>query len=215
MDFAASHLQADLGANSAFVVGLSQQACTGMLGSLRGARGLLATDPALDNILCITADRFPEGAKYEQSYALISDGAACCMVSRSRGAWKLLGCHAITNGALAYAGDDEAVGSFFTWMHRAITETMQRCELAIGDIAWIVPQNMNVKAWQILARLLGISYERVAFPALADVGHVISGDNVINLMRLEGSGRVKRGDKVLLPMAGYGLNWQCAVLERT
>ena len=41
MDFPASHLQADFGLDGALVIGLSQQACTGMLGSLRLARALL------------------------------------------------------------------------------------------------------------------------------------------------------------------------------
>ncbi|NIV75276.1 MAG: hypothetical protein GWN37_10685, partial [Gammaproteobacteria bacterium] len=46
---------------------------------------------------------------------------------------------------------------------------------------------MNVKAWQILARLLAFDAGRVFFESLPDVGHVISGDNVINLKRLEES----------------------------
>ena len=67
MDFPASRLQADLGLEDAFVVGLAQQACTSMLGSLRMAHGLLATDPAVSRVLCVSADRFPPGARYEQA----------------------------------------------------------------------------------------------------------------------------------------------------
>lgn len=213
MVFPASRLQADFGLDNAFVVGLSQQACTGMLGSIRLARSLILSEE-LERVLCVTADRFPPGARYEQAYNLISDGAAACIVSRKREGYRIRGCHAITNGALSRAGDNETVGMFFNYMHRLVMETLATAKLTAAEITWVVPQNTNAKAWQILARLLGIPFERVALLSHAEVGHVISADNVINLLKLEASGRIKPGDILLLPMAGFGLNWQCLLLER-
>jgi 3-oxoacyl-[acyl-carrier-protein] synthase-3 len=72
---------------------------------------------------------------------------------------------------------------------------------------------MNPNAWRILAQLLEIDFERVYFPTLPEVGHVISADNIINLDHLVRSGRLQPGQKVLLCMAGYGLNWQAVILE--
>jgi len=214
MDFPASHLQADFGLGDAMVIGLNQQACTGMLGSLRLARMLLHAEPEVAKVLCVTADRFPQGASYEQAYNLISDGAAACTVSTAAQGFRLLACHSITNGALARASDDETVGSYFTYTHRLIQETLQKAGLGIDDIRWIVPQNVNVKAWQILSRLLHVELERVYFASIAEVGHVISGDSIINLKRLEADGDLRQGDRILLCMAGYGLNWQATILER-
>ena len=214
MDFPASRLQAELGLGDAIVIGLNQQACTGMLGSARIARALLSSERGFESILCVTADRFPEGAIYEQSYNLISDGGAAWIASREPRGFRLLACHQITNGALSLVSDDESVGMYFNYTHRAIRETLHRAELDISDLAWIVPQNMNVKAWQILARLLKFTAERIYFDPLPEVAHVISGDNVINLKRLDESGRLERGDHILLVMAGYGLNWQCVLVEK-
>lgn len=214
MDFPASHLQADFELEHAFVVGVSQQACTGMLGAIRLARALIQAESDVARVLCVTSDRFPPGARYEQSYNLISDGAAACIASGERRGYRIAACHAITNGALARASDDETVGAFFAYTHRLIRETLERASATMADVAWIVPQNMNVKAWQILARQLVFDFERVAFPGLPDCAHVISGDNVINLLALESSGKIRRGDLLLLPMAGYGLNWQCLLLEK-
>ncbi len=214
MDFPASHLQADFGLDDAMVIGLNQQACTGMLGSLRLARMLLHSEPEVGKVLCVTADRFPAGASYEQAYNLISDGAAACTVSTAPQGFRLLACHSITNGALARASDDETVGSYFTYTHRLIQETLKKAELGIADIRWIVPQNVNVKAWQILSRLLGVELGRVYFASIAEVGHVISGDSIINLKRLEEDEDLRPGDRILLCMAGYGLNWQSTILER-
>lgn len=212
MDFPASRLQVDLGASGAIVVGLNQQACTGMLGSLRLARSLIVSE-GFEKVLCVTADRFPPGALYEQAYNLISDGAGACLVTRRPARYRLVAVHHVTNGAMVQASDDETVGSFFSYMHRAVTATAEKAGLTVADIDWVVPQNTNAKAWQILARLLHVDAERVFAPTLADVGHVISADNVVNLAALGSTNAVTPGEKILLTMAGYGMNWQCALLE--
>jgi 3-oxoacyl-[acyl-carrier-protein] synthase III len=215
MDYPGSRLQAALGSDRAVVIGLNQQACTSMLGSIRIANALLAIEPGWERILCVTADRFPEGAHYEQAYNLISDGAAACTVSRAAGRFRLMAAHHITNGALAQATDDETVGSYFSFTHRLIAETLARAQLAATDLDWVVPQNTNENAWRVLGPLLGIDAGRVWSPSLADVGHVISGDNVVNLVSLLEAGLLRPGHRLLLPMAGFGLNWQALVLEAT
>ena len=214
MDFPASHLQADFNLHKAIVIGLNQQACTGMLGSLQIAKMLLASEPDISRVLCVTADRFPEGALYEQSYNLISDGAAACVVSTTAEGFRMIAHHSVTNGAMARASDDETVGSFFSYTHRAIQDSLAKAGLDIKQLDWIVAQNTNRKAWQILSRLLKFDFERVYFPTIREVGHVISGDNIINLKRMVEEKKVKSGERVLLFMAGYGLNWQCVVLEK-
>ncbi|MDQ3642149.1 MAG: hypothetical protein M3450_11985 [Actinomycetota bacterium] len=215
MDYPASRLQADLGLDGAFVVGLGQQACTSMLGSLRIAQGLLATDESLSRVLCVSADRFPPGSTYEQAYSLISDGAAACVVSREPAAYRLVAAHQITNGAMVSADDDETVGSYFAYTHRLVTELLAKAGLGIEDLDWVVPQNTDAKAWQILSRLLRVDHAKVWCPSVADVAHVISGDNIINLSWLHDRGVVEPGQRLLLTMAGYGMNWQGVLLERT
>lgn len=213
MDYPASHLQADFNLEDAAVIGLNQQACTSMLGSLRLARALLMAEDEMKQILCVTADRFPEGAIYEQAYNLISDGAACCVVSRKREGFKILATHAITNGALAQATDNETVGCYFSYTHRLLTEIMEKAEVTFEELNWVVPQNTNVNAWSVLSQILRISQEKVFFESIKDVGHIISSDNVVNLCQLQKTGKIKSGDKILLLMAGFGLNWQAVLLE--
>jgi 3-oxoacyl-[acyl-carrier-protein] synthase-3 len=67
----------------------------------------------------------------------------------------------------------------------------------------------------VMCSLLPFDYARVYHPTLSDVGHMISGDNIVNLKHLVNSGAVSKNEKVLLFMAGYGLNWQGVVLEKT
>ncbi len=213
MQFPASRLQAEFAMHGAIVIGLNQQACTGMLGALRIARNLLLAESEMNNVVCITADRFPHGAKYEQAYNLISDGAAACLVSRREQGLRLLDVHHITNGAMVNASDDETVGSYFNYTSRLVEQALARLDLQLSDIRWVVPQNTNGKAWMILSRLLGLSAEQAFFPSMAETGHVISADNIINLAELRASGMLRSGDRVLTLMAGFGSNWQSAILE--
>ncbi|WOH39054.1 3-oxoacyl-[acyl-carrier-protein] synthase III C-terminal domain-containing protein [Thalassotalea fonticola] len=214
MVFPASKLQVEFGMDNAFVIGLTQQACTCMLGSIRIANNFLTAEDNINNILCISADNFPRNAYYEQAYNLISDGGAACLVSRKPRGFRILTVRHLTNGAQVSASDDETVGSYFSYLHQLISATLQQINLAVTDIDWVVPQNTNAKAWAILASLLGIDEQKAWFDSLAHVGHVISSDNIINLSRLDNSGKMKKGELVLLFMAGFGSNWQCMVVEK-
>lgn len=215
MDYPGSRLQSELGMDRAIVLGLGQQACTSMLGSVRLAGALLGAESDMRRVLCVSADRFPSAARYEQSYSLISDGGAACVVSRDIAAYQLLASHQITNGAMVCADDDETVGAYFSYTHRLVTEILAKAGLAPSDLAWVVPQNTNSSAWTVLSRLLGIDAAKVCAPSMSDVAHVISGDNIINMAYLERQGSVRSGDRLLLVMAGYGMNWQALVLEKT
>jgi 3-oxoacyl-[acyl-carrier-protein] synthase-3 len=213
MRFPASKLQAEFGMDNAFIIGLNQQACTGMLGALRIARNMLYSEDGLKQILCITADRFPQNAIYEQAYNLISDGAAACLVSREAQGFRLLDIHHISNGAMVNASDDETVGSYFNYTCRLIDEALERAAYTMQDIRWVVPQNTNRKAWNILSGLLNLQSSQAFFPVMGQTGHVISADNIINLEQLQQSEQLSSGDRVLTFMAGFGSNWQCAILE--
>lgn len=212
--YPASKLQADFNLSQAFVVGIDQQACTSMLGAIRLADMFIKTDPSLNNILCLTADKFPSDAKYEQSYNLISDGAASVIVSSKELGFRILTCTQITNGAMAQASDDETVGQYFTYSHRLILESLDKLGLKMKDIRYVIPQNTNSAAWQILGSLLNFDLSMVLMETLSEVGHCISGDNIINLKHASERGAFEKGDKALMLMAGFGLNWQCVIIEK-
>jgi 3-oxoacyl-[acyl-carrier-protein] synthase-3 len=213
MDFPASHLQADFALRDAVVVGLTQQGCTGMLGSIRLAAAMLAAEAGWNRILCVTADRFPETAKYEQSYNLVSDCAAACIVSRESRGFRFVGAHQITNGGLVQAENDQTAGTFFSYTYRLLKEAASRTKIDIDDLDWIITQNTHEKAWKILAQILGVAHEKICHPSLPDNGHAISADNIVNLISLVDSGRVLPGHHLALVIAGSGLNYQCVILQ--
>jgi 3-oxoacyl-[acyl-carrier-protein] synthase-3 len=102
---------------------------------------------------------------------------------------------------------------YFSFTVRLIRESLEKAGMHVGDLNWIVTQNTHQKAWRILARLLDVDHAKVWSPSLPDVGHVIAADTVVNLSALLESGRLRAGDRVAVVMAGFGLTWQCALLE--
>lgn len=213
MDFPACRLQAEFGMDRAFVIGLVQQACTGMLGSVRIAHALLRAEPELNAILCLTSDCFPGGALYEQAYNLISDGAAACLVSRARGTFRYVAASHVTNGALVQASDDLTASSYFTNLHDIVHRTLARAGMSMRDVRWVTPQNTNRTAWEVLGRLLDVAPEQSFVGETSRHGHVIAADNIMNLAALAASGRLARGDRILTFSAGFGSHWQCLLLE--
>jgi 3-oxoacyl-[acyl-carrier-protein] synthase-3 len=211
----ASRLQTAFGLKDAAVVGITQQGCTGMLGAIRVAKSMLADDPSLRRALCVTSDRFPEGALYEQSYSLISDGATACIVSPDEGTYRIISSHAFTVGGRGAANDDEMVGAFFNQTHRLIVDSLAKARLELGQIGRLVPQNASPKAWQVLARLLRVDDGLFFRGTVSSVGHAIGSDCILNLMELERVSPVRSGEKVLVFVSGTGMNWQSLILEKT
>jgi 3-oxoacyl-[acyl-carrier-protein] synthase-3 len=115
---------------------------------------------------------------------------------------------------LAQASDDETVGSYFGYTHRLVTELLRKADMTPADVDWVVPQNTHVKTWEVLSRLLRLPLERVYCETIGEVAHIISSDNVVNLLKLENSGKIQPGQRLLLLMAGFGLNWQGTILEK-
>ena len=211
MDFNGCALQTALGVE-AQVFGLTQQACTGLLGALRLARCLVEAGDCR-RVLCVTADRFPQGARYEQAFNLISDGAAGGVVSEDGAGFRLLGWDHITDGGRRTCSDEATLGSYFAATARCVAAACARAGMASRDLDWLVTQNTHASASRVLASILEIAPERVAQPTLAAVGHVISADVLINLDELVKRGALVGGERIALTMAGYGAHWQSLILE--
>ena len=181
---------------------------------MRVARALLAAEPDLNRVLCVTADRFPPGAYYEQAYNLISDGAAACVVSRSPGGYRLLAAHQITNGAMVprrRRRDRRGLLHLHPPPGQRVARQggPDRGGPGLGGPA--EHQRQGLADPLPAAR---IDSARVFQDSLPDVGHMISGDNLVNLAYLAARRTVRPGEKLLLVMAGYGMNWQGLLLEK-
>ncbi len=214
LDLSGPRLLARAGTRRAFIAGIGQQACTSAIGALRVARGLVAAEPELAPVLVVAADRLPADALLEEGFCALSDGAAACAVSAEPRGFRLVAFGATVHGAMADASDDEAMGRLFPVAHALVMETLARAGRTPRDIAYLVPPNLPAPAARVIARTLGVPEDRAASPSLAEAGHVMACDPLLNLAGLQRAGAFSAGDLIVLLSAGLGLTWQAAVLER-
>ncbi len=99
-----------------------------------------------------------------------------------------------------------------TAMHAAAKEVLRRCELHVSQIKCIIPHQANRRIIDAVTERLGAKPEQV-FVNLHKYGNNSAASVAIALDEAVHSGRIQRGDLVLLIVFGAGLTWGAAVIE--
>ncbi len=208
-------IQAELGIPNASVIGVTQLACNSFQAAVRVARALILAEPSVHNVLCVAADRFPASARREIVYNLMSDGACAAVVSRGERSNRVLATAQITRGAYwdASVSHDQLIAAYFPLARRVILEALAAAGLEPGDLHLLIPHNLNLKSWEILAQVVGIPIGKIYTANIERIGHVVASDNVINYLDASDAGRLRQGDKVALFVMGFGAHWSCSILE--
>ena len=97
-------------------------------------------------------------------------------------------------------------------MQTAAEEALKRCEIDISRIKCIIPHQANRRIIDAVAERLGAKPEQL-FVNLQKYGNTSAASVAIALDEAVGSGRIQRGDLILLMVFGAGLTWGAAVIE--
>lgn len=97
-------------------------------------------------------------------------------------------------------------------MYAAGREVLRRCELDISEIACVIPHQANRRIIDAVGERLGARPEQV-FTNLERYGNTSAASVAIALDEAVASGRVRRGDLILLLVFGGGFTWGAAVIE--
>jgi 3-oxoacyl-[acyl-carrier-protein] synthase-3 len=97
-------------------------------------------------------------------------------------------------------------------MYTAAEEALRRCELDITQISCVIPHQANQRIIDAVGDRLGAKPEQV-FVNLHKYGNTSAASVAIALDEAVTSGRVQRGDLILLLVFGAGLTWGAAVIE--
>jgi len=97
-------------------------------------------------------------------------------------------------------------------MCSAAQEALIRCELDISRIKCIIPHQANLRIVDAVADRLGAKPEQM-FINLHKYGNTSAASVAIALDEAVTSGKVARGDLILLIVFGAGLTWGAAVIE--
>ena len=106
----------------------------------------------------------------------------------------------------------ETFKSAVTAMCTAAQEALRRCELNISQIKCVIPHQANRRIIDAVGERLGVKPEQV-FVNLEKYGNTSAASVAIALDEAVRTGRIQRGDLVLMIVFGAGLTWAAAVIE--
>ncbi len=91
-------------------------------------------------------------------------------------------------------------------MSEASIETLRRAGLGKADIDWLIPHQANLRIIEATGERLGVPRERV-YVNIHKYGNVSAATIPIALDELNGEGKLKKGDVLVLTAFGSGLTW--------
>jgi 3-oxoacyl-[acyl-carrier-protein] synthase-3 len=97
-------------------------------------------------------------------------------------------------------------------MLNAAKKALDQAGLSIDDIACVIPHQANLRIMEAIADRLGISRDKM-FVNLDRYGNTSAAAVAIALDEANRTGRIKRGDYVLMVVFGGGLTWASTVIE--
>lgn len=97
-------------------------------------------------------------------------------------------------------------------MCSAARKALAQCHLDISQIHHIIPHQANQRIIDAVGRSLGAKRDQL-FVNLEKYGNTSAASVAIALDEVASSGRLKRGDLILLIVFGAGLTWGAAVIE--
>lgn len=97
-------------------------------------------------------------------------------------------------------------------MASAVRAALEALHLRAADVDWLIPHQANHRITVAVAEQLDFPMDRVIADT-SDVGNTSAASLPVALSRLQQSGRIKRGDRIVLVGFGAGLTWGCQVFE--
>lgn len=235
---AACMIQKALGANKAAAFDLSA-GCSGFIYALDMAKNSICSGAA-KTVLVVGAERLSSILNWQDrgTCVLLGDGAGAVVLSQQPNAGGILSTHIQSDGELwdllyACKGNDshhplladvelrpfhlkmegnrlfkKAVG----YMAKIGEEALEKNGLTRNDIDWVVPHQANLRILQAVAEKLKVPMERV-FTNVHKYGNTSSASIPLALDEAHRSGKIQRGDHILLLSFGAGLTWGASVMK--
>ena len=203
----------DVGLWTATPIGVTLSECGNLIAVLRVAAGLVAAGHA--NVLVVVTDcaASPEQRLVPPSVAVLSDGAAACVVSADPRGFEIRAIRQVTNHRARQTVDDQAVRVMrhnAEGMRRATNAVLAATGVDPAAIKCVVTNNLARPVLEMFAAQARVDYARVFRDHVADYGHVFASDGLINLAAIPSA----QDDCILLATNGT-CNWGAALLRRT
>ncbi|MEL7565295.1 MAG: beta-ketoacyl-ACP synthase III [Dehalobacterium sp.] len=212
--------------------------CAGFIYGFSLAAGLI-TSGGYKNILVIGADTFSRITDWKKrDCVFFGDGAGAAVLTSCKKGEGLLSCYLGADGSgyddfTVRAGGSEEPATmetvqnrrhYFSMNGRAVFEAatkviplgirrvLEDTGLGVSDIDWVIPHQPNINILKVCAEKLGLPFEKVMVN-LDKYANTSGGTIPILLDETLKSGKIKKGDIVVLAGVGAGWTWGTAIIK--
>ena len=235
----ACYVQQNLGSARAVAFDISA-ACSGFIYAMKIAKRLIS-DGAFENALIIGAEKLSSFVNWEDrnTCILFGDGAGAAVLRRSKeGEGNIIATDIGTDGSqthllnipgggsacpITIQNADQRLASLamlgkevfkhaVTRMKQSAETVLARAGISSDEVKLVIPHQANLRIIDAIAERLTVPRERV-FTNLHKYGNTSAAAVAIALDEAHRTGRLERGDKIVLVVFGAGLTWAAAAIE--
>ncbi len=171
--------------------------------------------------LVIVADKaFHPAVRLIRNTTIMGDGAVALRVGHSKGRYAFVGGHSerrgrysIITGRLDDVTDPGFAAEYVELTAACIERAVAKAGIAIGDLALVMPHNVNLPSWEQIAQRLGATRGQIYLQNVPRYGHTFGADPFLNLHDADRAGLLATGDHVALVSVGLGATAACAILR--
>ncbi|UFJ42450.1 hypothetical protein LOK74_08170 [Brevibacillus humidisoli] len=201
----------DYGLQQTHVLSVSQHNCASFHLALRVCQNLFSSQPDLQGILLVAADKAFHPSLRRIPDSLLGDCASACYLERGCSEHQLL--HVLN--LVDPKADPDDVDWFNTTYYFAIRQMLLRLlketDLQLEDIRLLIGGNVNQRTWERMAEMLNLPIERFYTQTIPEVGHLYGSDLLYNLMSAGRDGLIRRSDFYVTISIGLGGMYGCAL----
>jgi 3-oxoacyl-[acyl-carrier-protein] synthase-3 len=231
-------LQDKLGARNAAVMDIVA-ACSGLIYGLAIARAMIMIGQ-MKIVLVVGAELLTRITDWSDrnTCVLFGDGAGAAIVTASDEPGGIINTYIKGDGSLAHLlqiphggtrvpltaenindpnrfiqmNGPEIFKSAVKAMGEAATKILEICNITSDDISLMIPHQANIRIIEATARRIKLPMDRV-FVNIHKYGNTSAASIPIALDEAVRSGRVKKGDKIVLVAFGAGFTWGATLIE--
>ncbi len=199
---------------------MSHQSCVTGLYALRVAEVLLRAEPAGSTALIVIGEKVLSPViQHIPNTTVLGDAGAASLVGLEGPGDAVLAVTHRTLGEFHQAGGMSPelraryLRCYAPTLAAVMREAVRQAGLTMGDIALVLPHNVNRYSWSSAARLLGVSLDRVYLDNVPRTGHCFCADPFVNLSSARAKAVTKPGDTVLMASAGWAGSFGAVVVR--
>ena len=222
----AHKLSADLGADNSMILSFKVGGCAGLHVAIKTALGWMTTDESIQTVLLIAGDAAPQGSRSLLPITMHGDASSAVILRREgTDGPLLLGVEAMTLGHLhnaitmvrtnghldivvdALCMEREVRPVYFLNMLLMVNKALAASSLSLNDIDHFIYSNISRRDREGFCKMLGRPKGSLPPTPMAEYGHTLGSDLVINYVTMRREGLIRPGQLLLFASAGIGFTW--------